>query len=464
MSSRMHASFVPTLRVKFASLCIIANLISSAPCLKAQTLPDPRSPVRTEELRNNSAPNQALTFEHVLQQALTQSLDAQRAVLNLEIARADRDILTYENDPRGNLSASIGGSRPKRTGPQAQSGPRDQVYNATISMPIYDFGRHSARFEAANFTVEAKALAKEEVEEALKFSVARAYATVLAVERLKKVIKEQVEVSRSRLDIVGTNYRKGLRPESDVLAAEVDLGKANLALQRAKDDVRSARATLALLAGLSTDMVEAPLPEKRALDGNSERWADLFSHLPAGKSVAERRLEKEREALQADQSLIDASQRPTLAGSLSAQRSGAWGQETQELYTGQMQLSWDVPWNGMHRDELRRLGLRRQDNELQVNFIRKVKSDKEAMAKVAFKAAEEQYVASKQQESLLAKQRELVRRRYETGKATALEVSSSEADLLSARLDLVRLLNAMTIAALDTAEARSVADVSVVFN
>ena len=68
-----------------------------------------------------------------------------------------------------------------------------------------------------------------------------------------------------------------------------------------------------------------------------------------------------------------------------------------------------------------------------------------------------------EQLKLVAREQELVNRRYLAGKASALEVSTAETDLLTQKLASVTLLNAMALRVIDVAEARAETSLEGVF-
>jgi hypothetical protein len=214
----------------------------------------------------------------------------------------------------------------------------------------------------------------------------------------------------------------------------------------------------------AAQVLAAPLPGGTLSPHDPAAWRSLVASWTAfGKSAADRRRERETTALGEDEDLVHATKRPLLSAGLTAQRAGVWGTEPANVYSGQVQLSWDVPWSGMSRDELHRIGLRRQDLELQEQQDMKARRDRDAAAQESFRAGEAQWTALAAQVELAARQHELALRRYETGKASAFEVSTAEADLLASQLDLIKLQNALALSLIDIAQARAVTDFGGVF-
>jgi outer membrane protein TolC len=421
--------------------------------------------------RASPAPNtEYLSYDAALELALTRSIDTQRANLGIDLAAADVAVLSHENDPRLVLSDTLSEMRPNATNLLGNTIANANRSGTTailqLSGMIYDFGRHAARLAQSENQKDLRSLTHEETLLNIRYRVARGYTSLVSAERAFVVAGEQVKITQAKLEQQRLHYKRGLRSESEVLAAEMDLGRANLVLSRAKAEIRSVRQTFASLLNVQEELVyQKPLPsqvlelkppEKTVL--LLARWGDVIQ-----KNPRDQRREKEAEALVRDEDLVRSMQRPTLTGSISAQHLMPWNGAARNVYLGQMQLSWDIPWNGMARDERHRISLRRRDLALLTESERNDRKDQDARARLTLENAAVEWQSSKNQASLAERQRELVQRRYDSGKASALELTSAEAELLTQRLELVRLQNTMTLALIDLAEARGVKDLRGVF-
>ena len=409
-----------------------------------------------------------LSFGEVLTAGLTRSLEAQRATLALQLAADDRRVLSYENDPRFTVNANLTTPKPSNTlvAPNTQANiAREQVYSVQLTATLYDFGRHSTRMEQADYVEQVRKLAHAEVLEALRYRTARAYAGVLAAERIVQISTEQVAVEQAKLKDQQLNYQRGLRPESDVVMAEVTLGRAKMALSTAISAARSARMQLGLLMGEDQQpLLTHPVPAKSLSLSSPERWEHLlYAWKKFNKSATQLRNEMESNALKSDENLVSAARRPTLQGTIDANRSGPYKGPLRNYFTGTLALRWEIPWNGMARDETARIGTRRLDIALQEQLNRKVRTDLDSLAREQFHAAQTQLQQLNEQLKLVAREQELVNRRYLAGKASALEVSTAETDLLTQKLASVTLLNAMALRVIDVAEARAETSLEGVF-
>ena len=409
-----------------------------------------------------------LSFGEALTAGLTRSLEAQRATLAIQLAADDKRILSHENDPRLTLNANWTTPRPVSglAVSNAQTGvDREQVYSAQLVATLYDFGRHSTRMEQADFQEQVRKLGHAEVLEALRYRIARAYAGVLAAERIVQISTEQVAVEEGKLKDQRLNYQRGLRPESDVVMAEVTLGRAKLSLSSAHAAARSARLSLGLLISEAEQpLLTAAVPTKSLTLNSPETWQRILTNWREFKKGAgQLRRETETNALKSDEDLVSTVRRPTLQGTVDATRTGSWTGAHREFYTGRLGLRWDIPWNGMGRDETARIGTRRMDIELQEQINRKTRMDLDTVAREQFQTAHIQLQQLSEQLKLVTREQELVRRRYLAGKASALEVSTAETDLLTQKLASVTLLNAMALRVIDVAEARAETSLEGVF-
>jgi outer membrane protein TolC len=326
---------------------------------------------------------------------------------------------------------------------------------------IYDFGRHAARMAQAERQKEMQALTRDDVTLSLRFRVARAYAAWVEAERMLLISEEQIKISESRVGQQESNYRRGLRPEHEVVAAQLDLGRAKLARERSLTEVLRAQQRLADLTNSKNDTGSPEplrLPKHLLRPPSPHVWDSLVKIFSGdlGLTPRDKRRAKEVEALSHEEELIRRNRRPTLSGSIQAQHIIPWEGKGRDLVSGQIQLSWDIPWNGMDRDEMRRVSLRRQDIKLATEEEAQSRREREMQALLTWQMARAQWQEVQRQVELAKKQRDLIQRRYDTGKASALELSNAEADDVSQQLELIRLQSSLTMAFIDIAEARGI--------
>ncbi|MEI8026384.1 MAG: TolC family protein [Pseudomonadota bacterium] len=408
----------------------------------------------------------AMTFEQALRTAESQSIDLRRALLAAEIAQADARVADYEDSLKATFNASVADYRPKDRQTIAALANKDRVASFTLSRSVLDFGRHTARMQQVTGTKEVKDLSAEELHDSLNYRLSRAYSLVAVTGALKTLAEGQVRVAEGRLKQQAANYRHGLRTESDWIAAQVDLGKAQIMLKKAMDDDLLNRLALARLLGMSRqEIAEASFPFPADSSTYAAKLADRVrswnSFLP---TTTVRRLQREQLALTAERDLMIASKRPTLGLALVAQKAGPRDGEWNDRYTGQLTLNWDLPWTGQSREEEQRITLRQQDVKLAIEGETQDRSDKALNANQVFSAAESQFRALGEQQQLTKRLLLLVKQRYESGKASALEVAAAESDHINNTLEQIRQLGVMIVAAIDSSEAKGEKDVGQFFS
>ena len=419
-------------------------------------------------LVNASTAPEELSFGALLQFATSHSLETQRASVARELAALDQRVLSHENDPHMVLRGTWSDHLPRNNTPPlgASSGAfRDQVYEAQLTANLYDFGRHSTHMDQASYAEQVSKLTQAEIIEALRFQIARAFAGVLAAERSLKVTAEQVQLEVAKLSQVRADYERGLRPESDVVSAELTLGRAKLAESLASSNTKNARLKLAVTISddhqyFSNAPISAHLlaiPQSETLEQILSKWREFYP------SASEIRSEMQLKALIAEEELISANQRPQLQGGLGVVQSGAWGSYQQPYYNAFVGLSWDVPWNELARDERLRIGQKRLDLEIQTKEVLKTKSDLDHLAREQFVTAKIQARQLKDQLQRAMRLQDLVYKRYITGKASALEVSAAAGEVLGQKLALLDQLNIMLLSVIDVAEARAERDIARIF-
>lgn len=413
-----------------------------------------------------AAPAQAqdgagLSFKEALAKAREHAIDLRVAKSKAEAAQLSKALAEYENDPTVEISATAGANyREVPSGAaaaNAENVTRQQSYGLSIGVPLYDFGRHDARREVVDSNARLAALDAEVAEESLRLAVARAYLDVWTATRTVAVTEQQLQVAQSKLSTQTRNYKMGLRPESDVVTAEVDLGRADITRLSATDTLIATQARLADLTGDGASKVPASTPPQVAnLTHTVDGWG-------AGKPTAsERRQAVEGDALNAELNGLRAKRRPSLAAVVSAEEAGTLS-PLRTTASAQVRLSWDIPWSGMGRAEEDILSQRRQTLELATSGTQRDKTQATRLARDSLNANVRLAGALDNQLKLAERQMKLVQSRYEAGQASALEVSTAENTLLTIRLDQIRAGDAAVRAALNIAEAQGVSDLEALF-
>jgi outer membrane protein TolC len=415
---------------------------------------------------------QLMDFEKALQMAYENSPELKRTGVKREQAELDVKLVDEENDPKVTLQTSVMKQDPE---PSRQTA-RNQSYGLTLSYDLWDFGRSSAKEKQFTHQAEASGFATEELKEQIFWKVARAYQSVIAAVRIEQVMSEQVELMETRFKQQRRDYQQGLRPELDLVTSEVDLGRSRLNHQKARDDVVIAQNNLVHLLGCSAaggcPDPTAPwiVKSARAVDptpATLDAMIAEYSHEAAAPTAGDKRREAQQAVLVAEKAGIDASKRPTLSLLLTAQESGAESVAFSDLnrtYSGAVQLSWLIPWNSQRKYELEKVALKQQDVEIEGWSDKLARTNQRAAALVQIKSARGQLMQLHDQYQLLVRKNRLVKNRYEGGKATIFELSSSEVEVVNLRLDQIRLFNSFTGFLLDMAEVTGKTDIKNLFD
>ncbi len=416
------------------------------------------------------AQSSSLTLSDAMTQALSQSLDKKRAALKLAQVKISSDIINASSSPTLGVTGTWGTRWQKRTdnSPAAFEEQSDiHSYGLQMRYNLLDFGRQNAKLLAATSLLKLQELAKEETDEKIFWSVLRAYQEVAVSERILEITKEQQSISESRLSEQTKNYRQGLRPESDVVTAEVDVGKAKIARQNAMNEVLLAKQALLQLTdpeNANKDL-DFSVAKGSVSTGNPASWEALIQNIEkqsTSVTTSQKIISVSRDALKADEDAINASTKPIIGALIAGEYSGEgdWS-PMRPSASGQIQFSWDVPWNGMSRLNRQSLILNKQDLDYRENDLKRSLEQREVLARTLVSQTKALYAAMQNQAELVAKQFRLVQNRYKLGQASALDLSAAENALVSMKLDQVRLSSNVAAAISALAEARGVRSIEI---
>lgn len=106
-------------------------------------------------------------------------------------------------------------------------------YNLTLSQPLYSGGRLMAGLDIAkaNYEISKENLRKAEFD--LDYSVVNSYYGVLRTKKLYELAQDSLDMAQSHLKQVNAMYSAGTATKADVLRAEVQVAKMELALKKA---------------------------------------------------------------------------------------------------------------------------------------------------------------------------------------------------------------------------------------
>lgn len=398
-------------------------------------------------------------FDELLKAAKAQSLEAKRAALQRDQASASEAAVAYDAWPQLGVSAAVGKRRIETDA--SSSHPDSQTYGAKLSYEIYSFGRTASERDRAAYATKVASLTLEEVHHELAWSVARRYAAAVSSLRLLTIARENLDVSETKLKTTRQDFRRGLRPEIDLVAAEADAGTAKMNFEKMRTDVILAIRELSQLTG-ETLAPDAVLSAATPAGKSPDEWEKLLTTWKPRPSPAEMRRAMERESIEAEASAVTASTLPSLGLALSAQEERGEGTPTR-TYAGQLELSWNLPWPGQFSAHREQIFKKREFLTTEEAIETRNREHAEALGIDRFEAAKRLWTTVETQLQWKERQHRLTHSRYAAGKATVLELSNSELELGNTRLERARIANSLDTAVLDVAQARSLDDPGALF-
>ena len=384
-----------------------------------------------------------------------------------ELASIDTRMTRSDNDP--NLALSLNASehlaRPTRDeSTNSAMISRQATIASQLTYTLYDFGRQNTKLAKSEHAEKIANSTRDKIQEEIFWRVIRAYFDVAATSRLSKIAKEQLAVTKARLAQQKLNYRNGLRPKSDVLMAEVDYGKSQIAFHQATLDNDSAKLHLSILITPELNSLGPSSDIEVATDGVStqgpQAWDQIIEQLREDSlSARERHITLELQELYIAQDILDSEILPILNTSILVEYTSARNTHFTPMRpkaSGKVEFIWDIPWNGIHRDKKERLSVRKRDYETQLAIVRKERLQVVAQATQKLSSAKQHYHLLENQINITKQQQKLVNQRYLAGQATALELSAVESALLSMLLDRAKLSNLVSDTMIELAHARGI--------
>jgi outer membrane protein TolC len=342
---------------------------------------------------------------------------------------------------------------------ESQKSAFKQLHSLSLSTTLWDFGRQAAQEMRAQAQLQVAQAQTAEQQEVLKARTARYYVALATAENLHALAQEQMRTAASKLQTVTAGYRRGERPLTDVARLKVELGKAELFVSRASDEFASLAAQLQLLlrpdSGLSGSAAEElrlrlePLTER-----NRDQWQSLLKGWQ-NQNVESAFLEKwmaNEKVLRADLENLSAESGPVVAGNVGTQSSGNFLPLKQDVLA-QLTLQVTFPLSSIRSEK--RSALLAKLNEVRFSFEEEKKNrlDKLAQNRVRLDGLLRTMDLQKKQIASVLEYQKLVRERYFAGRASLLELTTTEDELLANRVEWARLQSNAYLAAIEAADA-----------
>lgn len=384
------------------------------------------------------------------------------------IANVENSIAKTTDDPRIEIVTIARTSQNYRTAAQNS---RDQTsrsisYGAQIAYDIYDFGRSKTEKEVAKKKLTASQLKHEEAIDSITWQVARAYIATQNKQAIARLIKNQLQLTIDKFNILKARYQQGLRSKNDLISAELDISKNQLALHQAETELFLAKQNLVYIvtpnnSGNEAFINDLIVPEK-VPHRQPDIWQSALKYLKnSNETYNEKKLTEEISILEDEKTALKASLSPKITASLGLSYSN-WNnfdvKKIQPGAYGQVSFNWEIPWNGIYRLENESINLKRKILESKLITIKDERKNIEKKTSIIVQQATQQYKLLSNQTTLAKNQQKLIYDAYITGQASALELSAAESTLINSTIDLIKLDNTVMEAILSLAEFLNIRD------
>jgi outer membrane protein TolC len=412
--------------------------------------PQPAAFAQVSQSSSSLAPasrSEAVDFETVFQKVRASSYALRRSKELLLSADAGQSAVKAQKDPSLQVSSNL----------SAQLfSPFKQQHGLSVSTTLWDFGRQAAaEMRAAAQVLSAEAQIAEN-EEQLKIRTARFYAAVCIAESFLEIARAQLANAEQKLKTVTSGYKRGERPQSDVVRLRVEVGRAQLFVKRSDDELQWLRSQLVLTLSNPQEMpvqADRPLQLKPMPELTTAQWKQFISETSRERieSAVIAKLRAGKMSLESELDALSAEENPVINGSAGVQGSGNFI-PLKAVLQAQVGLQYSLPLGQLREQKRLALLARVRENLLNLEDEIKSRSDKRLQSKQKMEGILGQIELQKTQIASLLEFQKLVRARYFAGRASLLELSNTEDELFANRLELTRLQAALQSAAIDTAE------------
>ena len=404
----------------------------------------------------------SLTFAEFLQKTRQSSLSVQQAEVAASAAEARREVADFEDRLKVQVRSALSATRQEEGRAGEPETTRQQSHGLTLSLPLIDFGRNSRQAAGLSYLADAAKLGEKAADETIHFAVARAWLAAQAAVLGEEITTGQLRLAKSRVEEQTRLYRQGMRPESDLIAARVELGRAEIGHQTAVENRIVAMIRLATMMGETSSWQSVAVPPLKNDVDRVHQWFQDVILKAETKRVSSQRADLERRAIDAELDAVRAERWPQINAEIGLREVGALTPLRQEA-SGQIALTWEIPWHGMNREQRRVLELERKSLELEEANVNLRFEGQWWEARQALETARRTAEALKSQVELVQRQKILVEQRYAAGRATALELSTAEAALLQVQQEAARVASDAYTAVIAAAEAKGLSGVEGLF-
>ena len=178
-------------------------------------------------------PRRDVELEAAIAEALANRSELEVHEIRREVGEIDLRRLAAEGRPKVEVEGGISGA----LGWEEETRSIDWNVGVQLSIPIFDPGR-SVRRERAEVAGAELELERERTVEAIRTEVGEVMQQLAAAERRVRVAELQLERTRDEAGRARAEYDDGVLSRPDWLATRVEVSNAEIALERARTDLR----------------------------------------------------------------------------------------------------------------------------------------------------------------------------------------------------------------------------------
>ena len=321
-------------------------------------------------------------------------------------------------------------------------------HSITAQKQLYDFNRLEASLQAISKQEEALQLAQEANELAYFEKASALLFQIKKAKMLQEALQPTLEIAQKREKSIGALFAAGQRAAGDVYSAESAVLRAQLQIQKAQQDWQKA----VQVASAETEVAEQDFAAVPALSMPPKDLQSVFERTGTSLSntakdgeprtsyekIKLRELSVRMGAIDFELEGLSRDNYPVISAEAGSTWEGAVSPLKGDVF-GSLVLNWVPPWLGKGEQQKTSLLLEKQKLSLQMDSVRKETTAELAQAVPLSKQYIRQWDLLNKQRAVLEKMEALVQDRYNAGRATILEISTAESELLNNTIERSRL-------------------------
>ena len=219
---------------------------------------DSPTPLHAENASCRAVPEGPLSINEAVQIALSNNIDIRIAQRNIEIADDRID------QARGAFLPKIAGIAKQQRkdrlpayevmGQKMSLGSKDTgLYNLSVIVPIYDFGRSSARYGQALLSRELEKAKTAEIRQEIIFTVKDSFLQLLKLEKIHEVILKSIEQLKEHEKNTQEFLKNGLVDKTALLSIQVKIAEIEQEKVKIENGLRLTRSALNQILNVALD-------------------------------------------------------------------------------------------------------------------------------------------------------------------------------------------------------------------